>query len=319
MKNIYRIIQTIVLCLLTTGSLMAQTPADSSAAAAPAGALPTLLYSWSFYYIAFLFIIMFIAIIVMARVMSRVTNGPIDATKEASLNTGDSEETFWQTMDRKFFTKAVPVEKEEDVLLHHDYDGIRELDNALPPWWVWGFYITIIIAVVYLVNYHVLGTGVLQKQEYKNEVALAAEIQKERMANMPDAVSEANVTVLSTPEALAAGKETFTKNCAACHGQNGEGLVGPNLTDEFWIHGGGIKNLFKTVTIGVPDKGMISWKAQLAPAKIQEVTSYILSLQGSKPANGKAPQGDKWVDDSAPKDSSAAVLATDSTATSATK
>lgn len=322
MKNKYRIIQLLMLCLLTTGSLMAQAPADSAATAAPSGEIPTIFYNWSFYYIAFLFIIMFIAIVVMARVIKTITKGmvPAEAAKAEQVKVAEeSKETFWQVIDRKFLTKAVPVEREAGVMLHHDYDGIRELDNALPPWWVWGFYLTIIFAFVYVINYQVLHTGPSQAQEYTNEVAQAEAQQKERNAKMADMVTSETVTVLNTPEAIAAGKETFVKNCAACHGQNGEGLVGPNLTDEFWIHGGGIKNVFTTVTNGVPTKGMISWKAQLSPKKIQEVASFVLSLQGTKPANGKDPQGDKWVDDSAPKDSTVAAPAADSAATAIAK
>lgn len=322
MKNKYRILQILMLCLLATGSLMAQAPADSAATAAPSGEIPTIFYNWSFYYIAFLFIVMFIAIVVMARVIKTITKGmvPAEAAKAEAIPVAEeSKETFWQVIDRKFLTKAVPVEREADVMLNHDYDGIRELDNALPPWWVWGFYLTIIFAFVYVINYQVLGTGPSQAQEYNNEVATAEAQQKERNAKMADLVTSENVTVLNTAEAIAAGKETFMKNCVACHGQNGEGTVGPNLTDEFWIHGGGIKNVFTTVTNGVPAKGMISWKSQLSPKKIQEVASYVLSLQGTKPANGKDPQGDKWVDTTAPKDSTTAAPAADSTVTATTK
>jgi cytochrome c oxidase cbb3-type subunit 3 len=92
------------------------------------------------------------------------------------------------------------------------------------------------------------------------------------------------------------GKATFEKLCSACHRADAGGQVGPNLTDEYWIHGGGIHNVFKTITYGVPDKGMLSWKSQLTPKQIQQVASYILSLKGSNPAGGKEPQGDKWVE-----------------------
>ena len=322
MKNRYRIIQIIMLCLFATGSLMAQAPADTAAMAAPTGEIPTIFYNWSFYYISFLFIVMFIAIVVMARVIKTITKGMslADAIKENTTFKAEvSTESFWQVIDRKFLTKAVPIEQEADVLLNHDYDGIRELDNALPPWWVWGFYITIIFAFVYFLNYQVLHTGVSQAQEYTNEVAQAAAQQTERNSKIADMVTPETVTLLTTPEGISAGKETFIKNCAACHGQNGEGIVGPNLTDEFWIHGGGIKNVFTTVTNGYPTKGMISWKSQLSPKKIQEVASFVLSLQGTKPANGKAPQGDAWVDTTVTKDSIATNPAADSIVTAEKK
>jgi len=104
-------------------------------------------------------------------------------------------------------------------------------------------------------------------------------------------LNEENVTITNDAAALANGKNTFIKNCAACHGQNGEGLVGPNFTDDYWIHGNKINDLFKTIKYGVPAKGMISWQTQLDPNQMQEVASYILTLRGSNPANPKAPEG----------------------------
>ncbi|MBL7922847.1 MAG: c-type cytochrome [Bacteroidia bacterium] len=135
---------------------------------------------------------------------------------------------------------------------------------------------------------------------------------------MANFVSAETVKRLETPEALGSGKDVYTKNCVACHGPQGEGTVGPNLTDDFWIHGGGIKNIFLTVTNGVPAKGMISWKSQLTPKQIQEVSSYIMSLHGSKPANGKEPQGDKWVEagTSAPAATDSTTVVKDSSAVS---
>lgn len=193
---------------------------------------------------------------------------------------------------------AVPIEQEEEVMTDHVYDGIRELDNQLPTWWVWLFNLTIVFAVVYLVWFHVLDKGKLQIQEYKDELAVAAAQKKARMAAAgPEAsVDENTVTALTSKVKLTAGKEIFTNYCAACHGQAGEGKVGPNLTDVYWLHGGGIKNVFKTIKYGVPQKGMISWENQLSPAQIQEVASYILTLQGTNPPNAKAPQGDKYVE-----------------------
>ncbi len=192
--------------------------------------------------------------------------------------------------------KAVPVEKEKDVMLDHNYDGIRELDNQLPPWWKYGFYLAIVFAFVYLFNFHVSGSGKLQIAEYNEEMKNAELEKKQRMENDANYITSASVVTLTDPASIAAGKETFIKSCKACHGDFGQGNVGPNLTDEFWIHGGGIKNVFNTVTEGVPAKGMISWKSQLSPKAIQEVSSYILTLQGSNPASPKEPQGEKWVE-----------------------
>ncbi len=294
----------------------AQDPAAAPAAeGAAAPGVPELFYNPSFYIVAFIFIIMFAVIVSLTRSIKMLASGllPADRRKSMSAEGGSvsasaEEESFWAHFDRKVLTKAVPVEIEADVMLDHNYDGIRELDNALPPWWVWGFYLTIIFSVVYLLHYHVMKTGPSQEQEYKNELAVADQQMKDRQAKNANMITAETAQLLNTPEALGEGKDIFTKNCVACHGPDGGGTVGPNLTDEFWIHGGGIKNVFKTVTEGVPAKGMISWKAQLSPKQIQSVSSYILSLQGTKPAGGKEPQGDKW------EEAGAAPAATNSTA-----
>ncbi len=207
------------------------------------------------------------------------------------------KETVWHKL-MKGMTKSVPVEKEQDIMLDHNYDGIRELDNQLPPWWIWGFYFTIAFAVVYLLSYHVAGTGMLSIQEYDDEM-LKAKIEKEtRMKNSSDNVTFENVVALTSKEDIAAGKETFVKLCVTCHGNEGQGNVGPNLTDQFWLNGGGIHNIFHTIAEGVPAKGMISWKTQLSPKQIQKVSSFILTLQGTSPQGAKEPQGDKWIEQS---------------------
>lgn len=187
-------------------------------------------------------------------------------------------------------TDAKPVEKEKDILLDHDYDGILELDNNLPPWWKALFYVTIVWGVVYLLWFHVFQVGNLQDAEYAEEVKIA-EIEKAALMG-GGVVDETNVTKLTDPIALSAGKETFLKHCAACHGRNGEGLVGPNMTDDYWIHGADIKQVFLIVKNGVQEKGMISWKSQLNPVAMQEVSSYILSLRGTNPPNQKPAEGE---------------------------
>lgn len=195
---------------------------------------------------------------------------------------------------------AKPVDQEKEIILDHDYDGIKELDNNLPPWWKALFYITIIFSVVYMLHFHILSPQIDQHYEYTEEMK-QAEIAKAK-ASAGGTVTEKTVTKLTDAAALANGKTIFVKFCVACHGANAEGLVGPNLTDNYWIHGGDIKDLFRTVVNGVPEKGMLSWKNQLKPKEIQEVTSYILSLQGTNPANAKPPQGTLYA---APADSTA--------------
>lgn len=201
----------------------------------------------------------------------------------------DSAKNIWSLFISKM-TGSKPVEMEEEILLNHEYDGIRELDNKLPPWWLYLFYITIGWSAVYLVYYHLTNLGPDMHQEYLNEVQ-EAELQKAAFIAGKTVIDENTVTVLNDAGSLFSGKEIYDKNCAACHGKFGEGLVGPNMTDQYWIHGGSIKDLFRTIVNGVPEKGMISWKAQLKPVQIQEVASYILSLQGTNPPNAKPAEG----------------------------
>jgi mono/diheme cytochrome c family protein len=272
---------------------------------------------------------------------------------------------------------------EQDAVTDHVYDGIRELDNRLPPWWVWLFYITIIWAVLYMLHYHVLGTGDSSYAEYMKdydpewkppvtesrfsfgytspiaaredltprkrvedaimvqaEAKMAAEQGKIPMPDLnfddliitamqvsspenleklktsfPDLYQkyEAGLSADSAPRAketapteaeeiiepltdeasLAAGKSIFITNCATCHGQNGQGGIGPNVTDEYFLHGRGINNSIRVINNGVAAKGMISWRGILKEKQILEVASYIETLRGTNPPNAKAPQGEK--------------------------
>lgn len=200
--------------------------------------------------------------------------------------------SLWDSLYKRM-TRYVPVEKEKDILFDHEYDGIRELDNSLPPWWVWMFYVTIIFAGIYMTYYHFAGIGQSQSEMYESEVKQAEETAKAFLAKQAAKVDETNVTALTDAQQVSLGKTTFQTLCVACHGTAGEGGVGPNLTDEYWIHGGTIKDIFKTIKNGVPEKGMISWQAQLRPEDMQRVASYILTLQGTNPPNAKAPQGNK--------------------------
>jgi cytochrome c oxidase cbb3-type subunit 3 len=198
---------------------------------------------------------------------------------------------------------AVPVEREDEILLEDDFDGIKELDNKIPPWFNLLFLITVIIAVVYMLNFYVFKTGKLQYQEYQEEMQEAA-VQKAELIKSGAFVNENTVTRLKDASSLNAGKNIFKINCVPCHGPEAGGVIGPNLTDDYWIHGGGIKNIFRTITYGVPAKGMISWQTQLNSRQIQEVASYVMSLHGSHPANPKPPQGNKYVE---PQDSTTAM------------
>lgn len=203
------------------------------------------------------------------------------------------QESAWRRL-YKSWTNVVPLEKEQDILFDHEYDGIRELDNSLPPWWVAMFYITIGFAVVYMVYYHFGGNGPSQAEEYEMAVAKAEASVEAYLSQQANLVDETNAELLTDEESLALGKTVFDANCAACHGMMGEGGVGPNMTDEYWIHGGGVQNVFKTIKYGVPEKGMISWQSQLRPTDMHRVASYIITLAGTNPPNAKEPQGVKY-------------------------
>ncbi len=186
--------------------------------------------------------------------------------------------------------------KETNQVFDHDFDGIQEYDNPLPPWWLILFYITIIWGVVYIAYFHVFGMGDLSKAEYEKEMA-AAEAQMQAVSEQLSSSPQPAVVLLTGAEAISAGKAVFNKpgQCVSCHGAMGEGLIGPNLTDDYWINGdGSITAIIKVVTEGVPAKGMIPWGSVLKPADINYVSQYLLTFQGTNPPNGKAPEGHKF-------------------------
>ncbi|MBC8155888.1 MAG: c-type cytochrome [Bacteroidetes bacterium] len=185
------------------------------------------------------------------------------------------------------------LSQEKELMMEHAYDGIAELDNPTPPWFTGLFYSTIAFAVIYLFVFHVIGTGDIMGSEYTQEMAIAGKQREAYIAKVAGGINENTVTQLVDVTGIGAGKTLYTQNCVACHGANAEGKVGPNLTDTFWLHGGTVKNIFHTLTEGVPAKGMIAWKGQLNPLQIQQLTSYVMSLQGSNPAGAKEPQGEK--------------------------
>ncbi len=190
-----------------------------------------------------------------------------------------------------------PIAEEGEIILDHNYDGIKELDNNLPPWWVYSFYISIVFAVVYMVRYHVFNADD-QFVEYEIEYAEANRAIEEYKKTAKGLVDFNTVELLTEASELKAGKKIFEMNCVACHMADGGGGIGPNLTDENWILGGGIKNVFKTISEGGRDgKGMVAWKQSLKPAEMAQVASYLLQFQGTTAANPKDAEGDIWVDE----------------------
>ena len=249
----------------------------------------------------FLFVFMFllIAIEITINAVDTITYQLLTEEQKIKLDATASlgfKQSKWYLNFMKRITKSDSVEDESQLLLDHDYDGIKELDNNLPTWWVYLFYGCIIFAVVYLVRFEIMD-GDNQEMELKKEMAQAKVEVAAYMKNAPDLMDEKSVTLLTDPASIADGKVIFTTNCVACHRADAGGQIGPNLTDENWILGGGIKNIFHTLVKGGRDgKGMISWKGILKPKEMQKVASYVISLRGSNPVDPKAPDGEIWVE-----------------------
>lgn len=242
----------------------------------------------SYYDIVAIFLI---AIIIISFIAIVYYEGKTAVSKEEEMVLQKEPSAFAKF--RRYITKTTPVETENELLLEHEYDGIRELDSKIPPWFLWLFYLSIAFAIYYMLDYHIFKSSPLQDEEYQMEVR-QAEVERSALMKSGALLNEETVIFLSDPSSIDAGKQIYTTNCVACHAADGGGIVGPNLTDDNWIHGGGIKNVFKTIKYGVPAKGMIAWEGQLNPKQIQEVSSYVISLHGIKPANPKAPEGPVW-------------------------
>lgn len=219
---------------------------------------------------------------------------PADVVEQA-----EAKEAFYIIWWKKL-NNIRPATEEARLTLEHDYDGIRELDNNLPPWWLYGFYLCIIFACVYLYRFQVSHSAPSTHEEYEMAMAQAEAEKEEYLKSAANNVDENTVKLLTDASALGEGKKIFTSTCAACHGVEGQGSVGPNLTDDYWLHKGSIKDVFRTIKYGVPEKGMKSWKDDFSPVQIAAIASYVKSLHGTKPANAKDPQGDLYKEDSAP-------------------
>lgn len=248
----------------------------------------------SVFLIVFLFLL--IAIEIVLNAVDRVTYSLLTDEQKKQLDEAQSF-SFEDSKLMKLLTRSKSIDEEKDVMLDHDYDGIKELDNVLPPWWVGLFWATIFFAIIYTFRFHIY-KDYTQDQEYAQEVEQAELEVQEYLKNAPDITNVDNVTLLTDAADLATGKDIFMANCMACHKADGGGSIGPNLTDKFWILGGGIKNVFNTVSEGGRSgKGMVPWKETLKPKEIQKVSSYVLSLQGTNPAEAKAAEGDEWVEE----------------------
>jgi len=248
------------------------------------------------YVIGFILFIFFIMVIfeVILGVLQRIADQLITEEKQQILEQQKQEvqENNWVNRLRKIFIGEQLASEENLFLEDHNYDGIRELDNPLPPWWRYLFYLTILFGVFYLGYYH-LFDGPSQTESFQSEMALA-ELEIEAYKKVAvDFVDASNVSLLTDTASLEAGEKLYIANCAVCHRNDGGGGIGPNLTDKYWILGGDIKGVFQSIAKGGrPGKGMIAWDASLRPSEIQQLSSYILTMQGTQPENPKAPEGD---------------------------
>ncbi|WCO00694.1 cbb3-type cytochrome c oxidase N-terminal domain-containing protein [Psychroserpens ponticola] len=251
-------------------------------------------------------ILVLLIIIAIEAIVSSINNvlyQSLDEAAKARYNAQKSKTPkliSWTSEAYQKLLGSKPMEEEHEIVLDHNYDGIKELDNNLPPWWIYGFYASIVFAAIYLVRFHVFN-GENQYDELESDLVQAKIDIEEYKKNAKDLVDFNTVELLTETSDLKAGQKLFEMNCVACHKADGGGGIGPNLTDKHWILGGGINNVFKTVSEGGRDgKGMIAWKQSLKPAEIAQVASYLLQFQGTTPAEPKAPEGDIWIDKNAP-------------------
>lgn len=188
--------------------------------------------------------------------------------------------------------KVVVLEGEQEVLLDHDYDGIKELDHPLPMWWLTIFMLTVVFSIPYYIYYEMLdGPSLIDTMQ--EDLHQIDEAQASFKAQQGGFDMESYKAVIAAPKAAKRGKKVYKRKCRACHGAEGEGGIGPNLTDNYWLHGdGSVATIYKTVDEGVVDKGMAAWGTTLDKEDVFKVVNYVKSLQGTNPANPKEPQGE---------------------------
>lgn len=293
-KKAKTIIPVIIIALLLFG-IPAHAQDSTAVAATPVSStIVSGISNASFYFMMATIILELIIVIFLVRTFRLFAGLKKEHVEKPVTEKVQKKKISW--FEKFNNTKSVNAEAESKVNLGHDYDGIGELDNPTPPWWQWGFVLSVIFAIVYLYTNHVSHSTPTQFQELAMANAKAEEQQKVYLASSANKIDENTAVYLSDAADLAEGKSIFTSVCAACHGTDGGGIVGPNLTDDYWLHGGSIKDIFKTIKYGVPEKGMKSWKDDYSPKKIEQLASYIHSIKGTKPAAPKEPQGDKYVE-----------------------
>jgi cytochrome c oxidase cbb3-type subunit III len=292
-----------VLALLLGTTLMglaatAQTPVGTTEVVAAAsdaiGGMPPTMF-----HITMATIVVELAVIIVLVNMLKFLTGIQSRQTVKAAAAGPSALTLW--WDK--LNKSVSIEKEKDIDLSHDYDGIRELDNSVPPWWTWAFVGVFIFSVVYLWRYHVSETAPLQVQEL--QIAMQrAEAEKDAYLKTSAKKVDENTVKMLDAAGIAAGKTLFERNCITCHGKNAEGnQVGPNLTDEYWLHKGDLGSIFKSIKYGWVEKGMQSWQGVFSASEIEQLASYIKSVSGTNYPGGKEPQGEPYKEETVVADS----------------
>lgn len=252
-----------------------------------------------FYILLLVVLLLFISVLMMVRVLFVLMGiKKLDAAEREAL-TGPKVKSWFQRVN-----ETVAIEDEASIDLNHDYDGIRELDNKVPSWWTWGFYLLILLSVVYLYRFMVSGSMPNQYQELAMQNEEADRAKTLYLKNSSNNIDENNVVMLGA-EGIAEGKNIYAKNCVACHGDKGQGGVGPNLTDAYWVHKGGIKDIFSSLKYGWPEKGMKSWKEDLSPEQLAQVASFVKSIQGSNPPAAKEAQGELYTEEASAQPSTA--------------
>lgn len=287
-----KILSLTLLLSLASSSLFAQTATDQAATGNSFG-------NWDVYLFVGVVILLFIVILVLVRTLFVL----MGIKKTAKVN-ADGTQAKVRTWFQKF-NETVPIEDEDSLDMSHNYDGIRELDNKVPSWWNWAFIAGVVFAIVYLYRMFISETLPNQFQELAQANEVAATEKLAWLKKGANNVDENNVKMLGAAE-IADGAALYAKNCVACHGDKGQGGVGPNLTDDYWIHKGSIKDVFYTIKYGWAEKGMKSWKEDFSPVQIAQLASFVKTLHGTNPPGAKDKQGELFTEE-------AATVAADST------
>ncbi|MGB0849699.1 MAG: c-type cytochrome [Bacteroidia bacterium] len=253
---------------------------------------------WIIYLVLGLLLLVTYILYVVSRELKRYVKGESNSEEAKMWDSRSSWEKIFQLK---------PVGTDKDTMIDEPHDGIYELDNPPPPWFMFLFYGCIVFAVFYVGRFMFTDYGYTQEDEYIAEMKASEKKQSDNVDEEALQIDENSVVALTESAALSSGKKIYNQNCKVCHGDGGKGMMGsgPNLTDEYWKHGGGVQNVFKSIKYGIIEKGMMAWKDNLSPQKMQEVTSYILSLQGTNPEGAKEPEGEKWVPTDASEDAPA--------------